>query len=115
MPSDISIGGLIWRMAICGVGFGFFQTPNNVVMVMATPLHRTGAAGGMQSTGRLTGQTMGSTLVTIIFSLAASITFSVKICIGIAIGFAACAAFFSLDRGLQIRRKGKDSSNVNSR
>lgn len=105
IPEDISMGGLIWRMAICGVGFGFFQTPNNVVMVMATPVERTGAAGGMQGTARLTGQTMGSTLVTIIFSTVVAIMASVKVCMGLSIGFAALACFFSLDRGLQIRKK----------
>lgn len=105
MPANVSVGGLLWRMSVCGVGFGFYQTPNNVVMVMATPVERTGAAGGMQSTARLTGQTMGSTLVSVIFSLMISIMISVKICIGIAIGFAAVACYFSLDRGLQIKKK----------
>lgn len=105
MPENVSVGGLLWRMSVCGVGFGFYQTPNNVVMVMATPVERTGAAGGMQSTARLTGQTMGSTLVSVIFSLVISIMISVKICIGIAIGFAAVACYFSLDRGLQIKKK----------
>lgn len=105
IPEDIGVGGLIWRMAFCGVGFGFFQTPNNVVMVMATPIERTGAAGGMQSTARLTGQTMGSTLVTIIFSSVVMIVASVKICIAISIAFAAMACYFSLDRGLQIKKR----------
>lgn len=105
VPEDVSIGGLLWRMSICGVGFGFFQTPNNVVMVLATPIDRTGAAGGMQSTARLTGQTMGSTLVTIIFSTVIAIITSVKVCIAIAIGFAAIACYFSLDRGIQIKKK----------
>lgn len=45
-PSEWNIA---WRMAICGVGFGMFQTPNNIVMVMATPVNRSGGAGGMQS------------------------------------------------------------------
>lgn len=105
IPEDISIGGLLWRMSICGIGFGFFQTPNNVVMVMATPVARTGAAGGMQGTARLTGQTMGSTLVTIIFSTVVAIVASVKVCFAIAIGFAAIACYFSLDRGLQIKKR----------
>lgn len=105
LPENVTIAGLIWRMSICGVGFGFFQTPNNVVMVLATPINRTGAAGGMQSTARLTGQTMGSTLVTIIFSTVVAIILSVKVCIAIAIGFAAIACYFSLDRGIQIKKK----------
>ena len=31
---------IAWRMAVCGVGFGMFQTPNNIVMVMATQVNR---------------------------------------------------------------------------
>lgn len=104
LPVNSNIWDIAWRMAICGTGFGFFQTPNNVVMVMATPVERTGAAGGMQSTARLTGQTMGSTIVSIIFAFITSISFSVKVCMWLALGFACVACYFSLDRGKQIKR-----------
>lgn len=67
-PDHILAWDIAWRMALCGLGFGLFQTPNNLVMVMATPIHRTGSAGGMQSTARLVGQTFGATLVSIIFA-----------------------------------------------
>ena len=96
---------IAWRMAVCGLGFGFFQTPNNIVMVMATPVERTGAAGGMQATARLTGQTFGSTLVSIIFTLVAVMSLSVRICLATALCFAAVACFFSVDRGKQIVKK----------
>lgn len=105
LPHDASIGDIIWRMAICGVGFGFFQTPNNIVMVMATPVERTGAAGGMQSTARLTGQTLGSTSVTIIFALIPLINLSVKVCLWISVGFALIACIFSIDRGNMIIKR----------
>ena len=102
IPIDAKEWDIIWRMAICGIGFGFFQTPNNIVMVMATPVERTGAAGGMQSTARLTGQTFGSTLVSIIFALLISVKFSVTVCLCVALFFAAIAFIFSIDRGKQI-------------
>ncbi|MCH5227360.1 MAG: MFS transporter [Muribaculaceae bacterium] len=105
MPSGAGVWDIVWRMAICGVGFGFFQTPNNIVMVMATPVERTGAAGGMQSTARLTGQTLGSTLVTIIFAVVPVIGTSVRTCLWIAFGFALTAGLGSLDRGRQITRR----------
>lgn len=105
MPSTAGVWDIVWRMAICGVGFGFFQTPNNIVMVMATPVERTGAAGGMQSTARLTGQTLGSTIVTIVFALIPIITPSVKACLWIAFGLAVIAGYFSLNRGRQIISK----------
>lgn len=105
LPPNAGIWDIIWRMFICGIGFGFFQTPNNIVMVMATPVERTGAAGGMQSTARLTGQTTGSTLVSVVFALAVGISLSVKVCLWVAFGFAIVACIFSVDRAQQIIKK----------
>ncbi|MCH5242360.1 MAG: MFS transporter [Muribaculaceae bacterium] len=105
VPIEANEWDIIWRMALCGIGFGFFQTPNNIVMVMATPVERTGAAGGMQSTARLTGQTFGSTLVSIIFALIVSVKLSVTVCLWIALFFAIIACIFSIDRGKQIIKR----------
>lgn len=105
LPEGAGQWDIIWRMAICGVGFGFFQTPNNIVMVMATPVERTGAAGGMQSTARLTGQTLGSTAVSIVFAIVAAINSAVQICMWVALVFAVVACIFSIDRGNQINRR----------
>lgn len=102
--SGVSVGAIVWRMALCGIGFGLFQTPNNVVMVIATPTERTGSAGGMQSTARLVGQTFGATVVTLIFALAPRPGISVHICLGLAAALAAVAGILSLFRGANIRR-----------
>jgi DHA2 family multidrug resistance protein-like MFS transporter len=69
LPANASSGDLIWRMALCGLGFGFFQAPNNRSMLSAAPLERSGAAGGMLATARLTGQTTGATLAAISFRI----------------------------------------------
>ena len=98
--TDPSEWNIAWRMAICGVGFGMFQTPNNIVMVMATPIHRTGGAGGMQSTARLVGQTLGATIVSSVFAIIAVELHAVRLCLYIAIGFAVCACVFSYTRTL---------------
>jgi MFS family permease len=37
------------RVYLGGVGFGFFQTPNNRMLLTAGPRERSGAAGGMMS------------------------------------------------------------------
>lgn len=58
-----SHGDVLWRMALCGAGFGFFQSPNNRTMVAAAPRARSGAAGGMLATARLLGQTAGAVTV----------------------------------------------------
>ena len=91
---------IAWRMAICGVGFGMFQTPNNIVMVMATPVNRSGGAGGMQSTARLVGQTLGATLVSTLFALFPAEQTAVRICLYFSILFALIAGIFSYTRTL---------------
>lgn len=91
---------IAWRMAVCGVGFGLFQTPNNIVMVMATPVNRSGGAGGVQSTARLVGQTLGATVVSSVFALIASQLGAIHVCLYVSVGFAACAGFFSYTRTL---------------
>lgn len=96
---------IVWRMALCGIGFGLFQTPNNIVMVIATPVHRTGGAGGMQSTARLVGQTLGATAVTFIFAILPQ-GISVNACLYAALGTSLVAGILSATRagGLQYRK-----------
>ncbi|WP_232464692.1 MFS transporter [Bordetella genomosp. 8] len=55
--------------SIAGLGFGFFQTPNNQNMLLSAPKERSGAAGGAQGTARLTGLTLGSLLMSLMFAL----------------------------------------------
>jgi DHA2 family multidrug resistance protein-like MFS transporter len=65
-PDDLQIA---WRMAVCGLGFGLFQSPNNRTIVSAAPKPRSGAAGGMLATARLLGQTGGAVAVGVAFHL----------------------------------------------
>jgi DHA2 family multidrug resistance protein-like MFS transporter len=66
-PSNLDIA---WRMALCGLGFGFYQSPNNRTIVSSAPKPRSGAAGGMLATARLLGQTTGAVAVGVAFHLA---------------------------------------------
>ena len=59
---------LILFAVVCGLGFGLFQVPNNRNMFLTAPPERSGAAGGMQGTARLTGQTAGAVLMTLLFT-----------------------------------------------
>lgn len=36
-PTDLDI---IWRMILCGAGFGLFQSPNNHTIITSAPRHR---------------------------------------------------------------------------
>jgi DHA2 family multidrug resistance protein-like MFS transporter len=67
LPSGGSVTDLVWRMALCGIGFGLFQAPNNRTMISAAPRARSGAAGGMLATSRLLGQSLGAAGVAILF------------------------------------------------
>lgn len=60
-------GWVLLTMLVSGVGFGFFQTPNNRALLAGVPRHRSGAAGGMQATTRVFGQSFGTALVALVF------------------------------------------------
>lgn len=57
-------------LAVAGLGFGFFQAPNNRTMLAAAPRARAGGAGGMQATARVLGQSFGAMLAAMAFTLA---------------------------------------------
>jgi len=59
--------GMMWRMALCGAGFGLFQAPNNRTILASAPRARSGAAGGMLAAARLIGQSIGAAAVAILF------------------------------------------------
>jgi DHA2 family multidrug resistance protein-like MFS transporter len=87
---------IAWRMAVCGLGFGFFQSPNNRAMVTAAPMNRSGAAGGALATARLLGQTAGAVTTAVFFHLAG--THATTTALATAAALAALAALVSLSR-----------------
>lgn len=95
MPADAAAFDVAWRMALCGFGFGFFQAPNNRTLLSSVPLARSGAAGGMLATARLTGQTTGAIVAAICFRVAVS---AETMALAVATGCAALAAIASLSR-----------------
>ncbi len=96
LPAQPANADIIWRMALCGIGFGLFQSPNNHTIVTTAPEHRSGSASGMLGTARLTGQTVGAVLLAIIFSFAnAHDGRGSVIALALAACFAAVAGAFS--------------------
>lgn len=94
---------LLASSAVCGIGFGLFQTPNNRNLFLAAPPDRSAAAGGIQGTARLTGQVFGAILMTLLFAAAQPGTAPR---IGMAVG-----AVFALAAGLiSILRKPRRSA-----
>jgi len=101
LPAHPLSGDIAWRLALCGAGFGLFQSPNNHIIVTSAPLNRSGAASGMLGTARLTGQSLGAALLAALFAISnahdaqgAAIAFSFAACL------AGAAAVFS---GLRIK------------
>jgi MFS transporter, DHA2 family, multidrug resistance protein len=68
LPDHPTTLDIVWRMTICGLGFGFFNTPNNRAIITSAPPIRTGGASGMQATARLLGQSTGAAMVALVFT-----------------------------------------------
>lgn len=83
LPADAAFMWYMLTMFSAGVGFGFFQTPNNRAMLGGAPRRRSGAAGGLQATTRVLGQSVGTALVATIFSLSTSAGPAMAIGVGI--------------------------------
>jgi hypothetical protein len=93
IPHDFDI---VWRLVLCGLGFGLFQSPNNSILIASAPPERSGSASGMLATARLLGQTTGAALVAMLFHLATDD--SAHIALLIAAGFAAAGSAVSFYR-----------------
>lgn len=68
LPAHPANWDVAWRMVICGIGFGLFQSPNNRILIGSVPKSRSGAANGMLGTARLTGQSIGAALVAMLLA-----------------------------------------------
>lgn len=88
-------------IALCGTGFGLFQTPNNRTMFLAAPIERAASAGGVQGTARLTGQMTGSLIASFLFS-----AFGASAAIRLAFALAAVSA---LAAGVTVLRRRNDA------
>lgn len=96
LPEGPSVANIVWRMMICGVGFGFFQTPNLKAIMASAPPHRSGSASGIIATARLTGQTTGAALAALCFTLAGHQGATLALALGA--GFAALGCVMSFLR-----------------
>jgi len=105
LPAAPGDGDIIWRMVLCGAGFGLFQSPNNHTIISAAPRHRSGGASGMLGTARLLGQTSGAALVALMFNLFGQHgTHASLLLAGL---FSSVAALFSLSRMRQPAHGGQ--------
>lgn len=99
MPVDVAHWDMVWRMLLAGSGFALYQSPNNHTIVTSAPMSRSGAAGGMLSSARMTGQTLGAVVLATIFAISGGHGGNAEaLALAIAGGFAALAGLFSMMR-----------------
>jgi MFS transporter, DHA2 family, multidrug resistance protein len=96
LPTNPGIANIVWRMVVCGIGFGLFQTPNIKALMSSAPSHRSGSASGIVATARLTGQTIGAALAALCFALAGRDGALLALALGA--GFAAIGSVMSFLR-----------------
>lgn len=97
-PLDTAFTWLFAAMLLSGVGFGFFQTPNNQALLAGVPRQRSGAAGGLQATTRVFGQSFGTALVGLSFGL--SQAYGPMLGMGVAVACALAAVAINVVRYL---------------
>jgi len=96
LPAHPETSDIVWRMMLCGVGFGLFQSPNNRTLIMSAPRPRSGAASGMLGVSRLTGQSIGTALVALLLARLGMAGANMSLFVGGA--FALVASILSLAR-----------------
>lgn len=97
LPADPRGVIFVIGTVIAGLGFGLFQTPNNRILLLSAPKARSGAAGAMQGTARLTGQTLGAIAMAVIFEVVSPAS-APEVALVLAASFAGLAAVVSLGR-----------------
>ncbi len=96
LPEGAAAGDIVWRLMLCGAGFGLFQSPNNSLLIASAPPERSGSASGMLATARLLGQTAGAATMALLFRLAPG--HSTRAALWLAGGTALVGALFGLSR-----------------
>jgi DHA2 family multidrug resistance protein-like MFS transporter len=110
LPANPAHFDVAWRMALSGLGFGLFQTPNNRTMIAAAPRERSGGASGMLGTARLLGQTTGAALVALFLGRFGSE--GTQISLLTAVGFALLGAVLSMLRLSEAGQRGAERVQV---
>ena len=75
LPANPSTTQIVLHGIICGLGFGFFQSPNNRELIGSAPREKSASASGILASLRVGGQTVGTALVALVFGVfGASVT-----------------------------------------
>ena len=69
LPAQPAVHDIVWRLMLCGCGFGLFQSPNNSIIIASAPRERSGSASGMLASARLVGQSSGAALAALLLHI----------------------------------------------
>lgn len=69
LPEQPGYFDIAWRLWLCGVGFGFFFSPNARYLVGSAPRERVAAAGSLFTTSRMLAMAISATLVASLLAL----------------------------------------------
>jgi DHA2 family multidrug resistance protein-like MFS transporter len=82
LPDSPENMDIIWRVALCGAGFGLFQSPNNYLIMTSVCDENTSIASGLLGSSRLLGQIIGSAMVAIYFNISETYAISLSLISG---------------------------------
>jgi MFS transporter, DHA2 family, multidrug resistance protein len=105
LAGTTDVWDMAWRTVLCGLGFGFFQAPNNLELNTSVPRERVTVASGIIATARTVGQALGAALAALALGTAdatSSVTAAPITALWIAAGIASIAMLISGSR-LRIR------------
>lgn len=103
MPEDTTTLGMALRLAVCGIGFAAFQTPNNRLVMLSAPRDRSGAASGMISLARQFGRALGTAIAA--FTLASIPASDVLTALNVAGSLALAGAIATVVRAVALRNR----------
>ncbi|WP_227875903.1 hypothetical protein [Kushneria konosiri] len=105
---------ILWRSALCGLGFGLYQAPNNREMMGSLPKARSGSASGVLASVRTFGQSVGAALVALVLSgiMDATRDSAVTVSLALWMGMASAivALILSASRIRMLRRQSPDKA-----
>ena len=103
LPADPATPDVVWRMAICGFGFGFFNSPNNRAMITAAPRSAAAGRAGCWRPRGCSDRRRGAALVAMAFGFFGQRGTTVTLIMGAC--FAGVAALVSLVRLVERDRR----------
>lgn len=113
LPAHPTTLEIVTHGIICGLGFGFFQSPNNKELIGSAPRSKSASASGLLATVRVSGQTLGAALVAIVFGAFGAHAVAGESAAHAAVAQAApatlwlacaCAGIATIASGLRLRR-----------